>query len=129
MANRRTPNNVHKLKGTYRADRHAKGPQDYEPPAEGYPEPPAYLSDTALEVWAEVEAVMNRCGLYTQADAAKLARYCSLEAGFRADPAEYPAARLTQLRLTERDLYLDPEARAKLGATKRPKSSNPFADL
>lgn len=129
MANRRTPDNVLKLKGTYRADRHAKGPEGYHPPADGYPVAPAYLSGAALGVWREVEAVMGRCGLYTQADAAKLARYCCLEAQFRDDPVEFPAARLTQLRLTERDLYLDPEARAKVGAGQQPAKSNPFADL
>jgi phage terminase small subunit len=129
MANRRTPDNVLKLKGTYRPDRHAKGPEGYQAPAEGYPQPLEYLSGPALAIWREVEAVMGGCNLYTQADAAKLARYCCIEAEFRADPAEFPAAKLTQLRLMERDLYLDPEARAKVGATAKPKTSNPFADL
>jgi phage terminase small subunit len=129
MAARRTPNNVHKLKGTFRADRHAQGPADYQPPAEGYPQPLDYLSGSALAVWREVETIMGNCKLYTQADAAKLARYCCIEAEFRADPAEFPAAKLTQLRLIERDLYLDPEARAKVGATTQTKKANPFAEL
>jgi len=129
MANRRTPDNVLKLRGTYRADRHQNGPADYQPPAAGYPVAPAYLSGAARAVWTELEAVMGNCGLYTQADAAKLGRYCCLEAQFRDDPAEFPAARLTQLRLMERDLYLDPEARAKVGAARQAPKANPFADL
>ena len=129
MANRRTPDNVLKLRGTYRPDRHAKGKTGYQPPEAGYPVPPAYLPGAALAVWREVEAVMGHCGLYTQADAAKLARYCCLEAHFRDDPVEFPAARLTQLRLTERDLYLDPEARAKIGAGQKATNTNPFAEL
>ena len=129
MAARRTPNNVHKLKGTFRADRHAQGPAAYEPPAEGYPRPPEYLVGPALAVWGEVEQVMGKCNLYTQADAAKVARYCCIEAEFRADPCQFPAAKLSQLRLMERDLYLDPEARAKVGGSAKTGPKNPFADL
>jgi phage terminase small subunit len=129
MANRRTPDNVHKLKGTYRADRHAQGPEGYQAPAEGYPQPLEYLGGPALAIWREVESFMGGCNLYTQADASKLARYCTIEAEFRACPADFPAAKLTQLRLMERDLYLDPEARARVGASAKPKARNPFADL
>jgi phage terminase small subunit len=129
MAARRTPNNVHKLKGTFRADRHSQGPADYQPPAEGYPRPPEYLIGLALAVWGEVEQVMGKCNLYTQADAAKLARYCCIEAEFRTAPVEFPAAKLSQLRLMERDLYLDPEARAKVGGASASKSANPFEGL
>ncbi|MCQ2029037.1 hypothetical protein [Stutzerimonas zhaodongensis] len=129
MANRRTPDNVLKMRGTFRADRHASKVESYEPPAEGYPTPPDYLQGTQLAVWREVEAVMGRCNLYTQADASKVARYCCLEAQFRADPVEFPAAKLTQLRLTERDLYLDPESRARIGTGSRGQKANPFADL
>lgn len=129
MVARRTPNNVHKLKGTYRADRHGDVLSGYQPPTAGYPRPPEYLSDVALAVWREVERAMGKCNLYTQADAAKVARYCCIEAEFRADPGEFPAAKLSQLRLIERDLYLDPEARAKVGGGSQAKPSNPFADL
>lgn len=129
MAARRTPNNVHKLKGTFRPDRHGESQQDYQPPVEGYPRPPEYLAGPALAVWGEVERVMSKCNLYTQADAAKLARYCCIEAEFRSGPCEFPAAKLSQLRLMERDLYLDPEARAKVVGTSKAKPMNPFADL
>lgn len=129
MANRRTPDNVLKLKGTYRADRHGLKAEGYEPPAAGYPTAPDYLKGHQLAVWRDVEAVMARCNLYTQADAAKLARYCCIEAEFRADPAAFPASKLAQLRLTERDLYLDPESRARIGSGTRQKKTNPFADL
>lgn len=129
MAARRTPNNVHKLKGTYRPDRHAERVSGYQPPAVGYPRPPEYLSGLALAVWGEVEQVMGDCNLYTQADAAKLARYCCIEAEFRTDPCQFPAAKLSQLRLMERDLYLDPEARAKVGGSAKARPQNPFDDL
>lgn len=129
MTARRTPNNVHKLKGTYRPDRHAERVSGYQPPAVGYPHPPEYLAGLALTVWGEVERVMGDCNLYTQADAAKLARYCCIEAEFRTSPIEFPAAKLSQLRLMERDLYLDPEARAKIGVGSANKPSNPFDDL
>lgn len=129
MAARRTPDNVHKLKGTFRPDRHAKNTTERELPAPGYPQPLAYLSADAMVVWREVEATMSTCNLYTQADAAKLARYCCIESEFRADPAAFPSAKLAQLRLMERDLYLDPEARAKVGSVSSAKPHNSFADL
>lgn len=129
MANRRTPDNVLKIKGNFRPDRHSLKAPGYMPPTDGYPSPPTYLKGEQLAIWREVEATMGSCNLYTQADAAKLARYCCIEAQFRADPVEFPASKLAQLRLTERDLYLDPESRAKLGTGTREKKANPFAEL
>lgn len=128
MAARKTPDNVLSLRGTIAKNKASKRIEGYQPPAEGYPKPPAYLDDAALAVWAEVEAIMGGCNLYCQADAAKLARYCCLEAQFRADPAEYQAAKLTQLRLMERDLFLDAESRSKISGSDQVKR-NPFADL
>ncbi|OEO23096.1 hypothetical protein AX279_22490 [Pseudomonas sp. J237] len=129
MANRRKPDNVLKLQGTYRIDRHAPKVSEYEPPAPGYPRAPEYLNENHLAVWREVEVAMGGCNLYTQADASKIARYCCIEAEFRASPTDFHASKLAQLRLMERDLYLDPEARAKLGGIGKSKKSNPFAEL
>jgi len=118
MANRTLPNHIHKLKGSLRKHRHGTSMNavlDAE-----YPKPPDYIFtiNGAEQVWQEVAAIMQATGLYSRADANKLARYCVLEANFRDDPVSFcdTAARLTQLRLLENDLYLSPEARAKVAA-------------
>ena len=123
--NRRKPDNVHQLNGTYRNDRHASENGGVQI-KEGYPRPPKYLKDLpAFEIWKEIQKVMKPAGLYTQADASKIAKYCVLEQEFRDLLVDFPANKLSQLRLMERDLYLDPESRAKLGV-KKAKSGNPF---
>ena len=81
-----------------------------------------------MEEFALVKDALDQ-QFQTITDAAKLARYCCLEAEFRTSPIEFPAAKLSQLRLMERDLYLDPEARAKIGVGSANKPSNPFDDL
>lgn len=128
MAARKTPDNVLALRGTIGRNKASKQLEGYQPPAEGYPVAPTYLDAAAMAVWAEVEAIMGGCNLYCQADAAKLARYCCLESQFRADPVEFQAAKLTQLRLMERDLYLDAESRSKIAGTGQSKR-NPFAEF
>ena len=95
-----------------------------------YPEPPEYLlsNQLAMEVWNQLREQMKDKGVYLQVDAAKIARYCCLEAEFRLGPEEYPSAKLAQLRLNERDLYLSPDARDSYGTGDAP-PENPFASL
>ena len=130
MANRKMPNNVHRMKGTLRKDRH--GTTTDAILTASYPDMPEHVAGDAVaaKVWEEVKAAMSEANIYTSADSNKLARYCILEAGFRADPIGFSetAARLTQLRLLENDLYLSPESRAKVGG-KKDKKSNRFSDF
>ncbi|WP_330926301.1 hypothetical protein [Candidatus Sororendozoicomonas aggregata] len=131
MANRKMPSNVHKMRGTHRKDRHGTTSEKALLSA-SYPGMPEHVADDigAAKVWEEVRAAMSEANIYTSADSNKLARYCILEAGFRADPVGFSetAARLTQLRLLENDLYLSPESRAKVGG-KKDKKSNRFSDF
>lgn len=152
MANRQLGLDVHKLNGTYRKDRHEKIAEDGKIDIpDQYPEMPEFLTyyEYAVYVWDRVKGVMESSRIYNEADAGKLARYCVLQAQFEEsviysncekDDEEidtdedgdnkhhFGASKLAQLRLLERDLYLDPEMRAKIG-TKKKKVSNPFADL
>ncbi len=131
MANRKLPKNVHKLRGTHRRDRH--GDSDDAPVSAGFPEAPSHVvkSPGAIDVWNEVKAAMEEADIYTSADSNKLARYCILEAAFRIDPEGFTetAARLTQLRLLENDLYLSPESRAKIGGGKKKDEHNRFSEF
>ncbi len=130
MANRKLPNNVHKLRGTHRKDRH--GDSNDALVSASYPEAPSHVVKYpgAIDVWNEVKAAMEEADIYTSADSNKLARYCILEAEFRIDPVGFSetAARLTQLRLLENDLYLSPESRAKIGGKKKD-NHNRFSDF
>ena len=130
MANRNLPTNVHKIRGTHRKHRHGN---EADPVLDAdYPEAPKHVEQYpgAKTVWDEVKGAMLEAAIYTSADTNKLARYCILEAGFRDDPVGFSetAARLTQLRLLENDLYLSPESRAKLGG-KQEKKTNPFLEF
>ena len=130
MANRKLPDNVHKLRGTHRKDRHGDSNDAFV--SAGYPEAPSHVVryPGAIDVWNEIKAAMEEVDIYTSADSNKLARYCILEAAFRIDPAGFSktAARLTQLRLLENDLYLSPESRATIGGKKKD-NHNRFSDF
>lgn len=130
MANRKIPTNVHKLKGSYRKDRHGENGQPLI--LSDYPDAPEYVIEYpgAIKVWDEVRAVMEPAAIYTRADSNKLSRYCILEAVFRDDPLTFSemSTRLTQIRLLENDLYLSPESRAKITG-KQKGTDNKFSDF
>lgn len=126
---RKIPNNVHKLNGTYRRDRHGQATEPVLSP--DYPDTPDYVVKYpgALVVWNQIKSVMQGANIYTRAEGNKLARYCILEAEFRNNPLAFSemSTRLTQLRLLENDLYLSPESRARIGGKKN-EQVNRFSD-
>ena len=127
MTRRRLPDNVHHMQGSYRSDRHGqKGGSDIELP-DSYPEMPQFLEDhpRAKTVWVEIQKIMEPTGLYTSADALIVARFCVMQAEYLACPAKFTAAEARELRALESQLYLNPEARQKLGV-KPKRKSNPF---
>lgn len=82
----------------------------------------------AVKHWNKIKKIMEPTGIYTEADADALSQYCILWVDFAFDPDAFPASKLAQMRLTRKDLYLDPESRAKLGG-KKSSTSNPFENL
>lgn len=87
------------LAGTYRSDRHADI-TEFATPAKSAPTPPRYLTKEARAVWREEVDRVVACGI-TDADSSLFARYCTMEAAYRAQIAagELPkAALLTELR-------------------------------
>lgn len=131
MGNRRLPNNIHKMRGSFKKCRHGSNLaiDDSELVEPEYPNMPEHVETYpgASKVWEEVRYAMIGANVYSTADSNKLARYCILEACFRTDPIQFTetASRLTQLRLLENDLYLSPESRAKVGG-KKDKVDNSF---
>ena len=128
MAGRRLPNNVHDLQGTKQKCRHG---ESSDPLLEAkYPAPPAVIkaNEAALKKWNEVKKIMEPAEIYTAADVDALTQYCLMMSDYISDPKEFPATKLAQLRLVRKDLYLDPESRAKVTG-KAGTKTNPFDAL
>lgn len=128
MAGRRLPNNVHALRGTKQKSRH--GENDGPILTGGFPQmtDEVKADPRAVKHWNKIKKIMEPTGIYTEADADALSQYCLLWVEFAFCPSEFPSAKLAQMRLTRKDLYLDPESRAKLGG-KKASNKNPFESL
>jgi len=139
MANPRKPDNVHRLNGTYKPDRH--GDPDTKPEwSEEAPEMPDYLDDLGRAEW---ERVMRDtpAGVLTKTDVTILTQYCLLVsrliawAKFRIECSEdiemgkllaFTAADHTQLRLIQQELGFTPSSRGKIGgAPKKQEKTGP----
>ena len=81
-----------------------------------------------MEIWGKLKTLMVDMNIYQKPDAAKIARYCCLESEFRVNTEEFPSAKLAQLRLIERDLYLSPDTREAL-KNDAVEVENPFIKL
>jgi phage terminase small subunit len=125
MPNHRKPASVHKLQGTFQPCRHG-GP---EPEIElGEPEIPEWLSPAGVAEWRRICKILVPANYLAKSDAAALGMYCELVSQMSEDPAEFPAAKITQLRMLMGELGLTPASRAKMPAREKPKES-PFKDL
>lgn len=123
MPNNRTPDNVHRLKGTWRADRHAR---DSIPVIPMDPKPPAGLTPPEVEAWNELAV---SCKAYlAQSDRAYLEVAARLMAASRAGTTK--AAHETLLMKALDKIGATPAGRARLhpiNASAGP--SNPFEEL
>ncbi|MNM21161.1 hypothetical protein D3C81_315190 [compost metagenome] len=126
MARHRQPRELAELKGATKKD-----PQRYtkEPPKSGKPlgKPPAHLEPHVVEVWKELE----KCalpGVLTASDRFIMEVASSLLAEFRADSAEFKAAKYSHLIGCLARLGLTPTDRQKLG-TEKPREGNPFDEF
>lgn len=74
MAGRKKlPTQLHVIRGTARPCR--TNPNEPVPEV-GIPEPPAHLSEEALEEWRRITVELHAVGILTQIDRAALAMYC-----------------------------------------------------
>ena len=130
MSNRRLPDKVHVLRGTFRPHRHG----EREAPPLLPPvtlEPPPWLPALGQVEWRRVVQVLAPAEILTEGDHALLLIYCGLwmqiqQATEQSLPVDPPLA--AQLRLCAAELGLTPSSRARLGAT-LPRKTNPFADF
>lgn len=87
MPRPRIPNDVHKRRGSYRADRHAPPPPTYPT---GTPEPPAWLSEASREQWDILVPLLAKSVALSPAYAIPLALLCDSMAHYIELCAEPP---------------------------------------
>ena len=95
---------------------------------DGAPEMPDWLSPMAKREWERVVPSLYERAMVNHYDSMALASYCELAAEFQISPSEFPAAKLTQMRLLLADFGMTPTGRAKM-AIPDPEKKNTFMEI
>ena len=117
MGNKRKPDNIHLLKGTYRKDRHGDSKKKIKVDKK-FPTQPTWLPKNAKTEWARIKKVMEKSGVITAGDATVLIQYCLLYSEMKKLKEEFPAAKHAQLRVAAAELGLTPVSRSKITVSK-----------
>ena len=126
MARPRTPTNVLQLKGSFKKDpQRAREDAETAGPLSA---PPKHLKGEALAAWKEI-AKCAPLDVLTDSDRISLELAAQLLAQFRADPIEFPAAKLVRLEALLGKFGMTPADRAKVSGPKEKPKGNAFADL
>ncbi len=126
MARPRKPTNVLELTGAFKKD-----PQRRRQDAESAGEltaPPPHINGAVLHAWNEIAQYAPR-DVLTDSDRISLEIAANLLAQFRADPTEFPGAKLVRLEALLGKFGMTPADRSKVGGKKEAPKGNPFADL
>lgn len=113
MANKRLPDNIHRMRGTLIKKRHGDPKTKPQIDPSDMP-PPNHLKGDALKEWIRIVGVMEKAKVFTEADRVVLEQYCVLYAEFARLGEEFTAAKHTQLRMCAAELGLTPCARSKI---------------
>ena len=115
MANRRKPDHIHVLNGTYRKDRHGNLNEKLESRGDFPKDPPEHLklSPSAKQCWNDI-ARLTPLGILTASDVLIVEIIASLLAEFRRAPAAMQASRISRLSIELGKLGLSPSDRSKL---------------
>ena len=139
----RKPTALHKLQGTYRADRAL--PNEVKPPP-GCPKPPVTLDAEGMRAWAYLSPQLEPLGLLTKVDGYALAGLCrSVSVAVAADAilakdglmvpgrfdlmTEHPMVKVSKTAWAEvrafcTEFGLSPAARTRIGAPTKGKSDD-----
>ena len=132
MANSRTPNNLLKLAGTFREDRHGESGTSLDD-CDGLgelPPPPDFLTDVGITEWYRISVILRTADLLKGTDFGIMIAYCKLFQMIANGDADKTASIYTQFRGVANDLGLTPVSRSKIiVGDKKPKKDNPYSDL
>jgi len=126
MARPRKPTNVLELTGAFKKNP-LRRREDAEPAGELSAAPP-HISGAVLHAWNDI-AQYAPCDVLTDSDRITLELAANLLAQFRADPVEFPGAKLARLEAMLGKFGMTPADRSKVGGKKEAPKGNPFADL
>lgn len=120
---KRKPTALHVVDGTFKPSRHGDV-QANEPQPTGALEKPKSLKGRAGRLWDEWAP---RLDWLTTVDSPKFAMWCRLSADLDEARSAFdvPAAYISQWRTLGSELGLDPSGRARVGASGKPKQTNP----
>ena len=130
MPNIRKPNNLHKLSGTYRKDRHGEegdSLDDFQFPE--LPPPPQNLSDIARDEWFRVVQLLESAGLLKATDYGIMISYCRLFELIVNGEADNKVTIHTQFRMVANELGLTPVSRSKINIGKPKDNGNPYGNI
>ena len=108
MPNRRVPDRLKLIKGTYQPCRAVKTCSNGLEPL---PEPPRRLPAHIRRLWREIA---RHAPHLRRPDSLMLEIFCFLSHQFRTDPTNMPAARISLMRRIMNDLYLTPSTRVNI---------------
>lgn len=126
MARPRTPTNVLDARGAFKKHPERKR-QDAETTGP-LGNPPAHFGGDLLHAWNEITR-SSPPDVLTNSDRISVELASHLLSQFRADPLEFPAAKLVRLEALLGKFGMTPADRAKVGGKKQEPKGNPFADL
>jgi hypothetical protein len=128
MGRPRTPTNVLDARGAFRKNPARGKARENEPVADdgaGYP--PAHFTAEQVSAWSELTENAH-AGTLSSADRFAVEMASVLLASFRADPAEFSAAKYQRLQSLLATFGMTPADRSKVAAKAKPKE-NAFATL
>ncbi len=116
---------VHILQGTYRPGRHEEAAEN-APQPEGQLEKPKWLKQRqGGQVWDELAPQLT---WLKRIDSEKLAAFCKLSVAIHEEDAlDVPASYWSQWRTLGAELGFDPAGRVRIGASGKPKQTDPTA--
>ena len=132
MPNIRKPNNLHKIDGTFRKDRHGEEGDSLDDADLGkLPPPPIFLTPTARDEWVRVTKILGPAKLLKGTDMGIMVAYCKLYETIASNDPDLPIAAYGQFRMVAGELGLTPAARSKtlLGNNKEKGKGNEYGNL
>ena len=113
MPNKRKPDNIHLLEGTFQPCRHGD-PDKKAKVADKLGPAPDSLNDIARAEWNKKGRMLEKAGLLSGVDETIFAQYCMLYAEFSEQGYDFPGTKHTQLRLCQMELGMTPASRSKI---------------